>query len=141
MNITEIHFHTEDVDFQLQERKKFNSWIKKVAESENKAAGNLNFIFCSDTYLLEINRKHLNHDTFTDIVTFNYNENTTISGDIFISVERVKENAIALNVDFNSELKRVIIHGVLHLIGYNDKTADEVQIMRAKEDFYITLLN
>ena len=108
-------------------------------DSENKHLGTINCILCSDPYLLEINKTYLKHDTFTDIVTFNYVENDLISGDLFISLDRVKENAVTFKVDFLHELKRVIIHGVLHLIGYNDKTPKEAEEIRAKEDFYLTL--
>ena len=100
----------------------------------------LHIIFCSDDYLLDINKKYLNHDYFTDIITFNYNENNTIIGDLFISVDRVKENAKELKVDFNNELFRVIIHGVLHLCGYNDKTQDQLKEIRTKEDEFLGLI-
>ena len=136
-----VYFHKEDTDFQITRGKSYVSWIKEVIILEKFLIGNLNFIFCSDSYLLKINKEHLNHNTFTDIITFNYNVDKLIAGDIFISIDRIKENSSSLKVPFDTELKRVIIHGVLHLIGYNDKTAEEVEIMRAKEDFYITLFN
>jgi len=139
--VSTVYFHKEDTDFQITRGKSYVSWIKEVIILEKFLIGNLNFIFCSDSYLLKINKEHLNHNTFTDIITFNYNVDKLIAGDIFISIDRIKENSSSLKVPFDTELKRVIIHGVLHLIGYNDKTAEEVEIMRAKEDFYITLFN
>ena len=96
--------------------------------------------FCSDNYLLKINQDYLKHDTYTDVITFNYVEENVISGDIFISIDRIKENASKVGIDFNMELARVAIHGILHLIGYNDKSSEETQEIRAKEDFYLTLL-
>ena len=101
--------------------------------------GCLTYVFCSDPYLHKMNVEYLNHDTFTDIITFNYCENTIISGDIFISVDRVRENALKYDVLFEDELDRVIVHGVLHLIGYNDKSKEEQAEMRGKEEFYLNL--
>ena len=101
--------------------------------------GEINVVFCSDQYLLKLNQQYLNHNTFTDIITFDYVEGETISGDLFISVERVKENAQKASLPFANELNRVIVHGLLHLMGYNDKTDQETQEIRAKEDFYLTL--
>lgn len=134
-----IYFHNEDTDFELSDSLKTKKWILECISKEGKSCGELNFIFCSDDYLLSINQTHLNHDTFTDIITFNYVENDVISGDIFISVDRVKENARNFKVSFSEELNRVIIHGVLHLIGYDDKTPSDAQEIRQKEDFYLTL--
>lgn len=135
----EVLFFTEDIDFQIDSVDSLVDWIMESIRRENKNCGTLNFIFCSDNYLLEINQSYLKHDTFTDIITFNYVEKDTISGDIFISIDRVRENAKELQTEFYSELKRVIIHGVLHLIGYNDKTSSETQEIRGKEDFYLAL--
>jgi len=101
----------------------------------------LNYIFCSDTYLHKINLEYLKHDTLTDIITFDYSEKKQISGDIFISIDRIKENALKFNQSTDIELNRVLIHGVLHLLGYKDKTPKEKETMRAKEDFYLTLLS
>jgi len=101
----------------------------------------LNYIFCSDTYLHKINLEYLKHDTLTDIITFDYSEKKQISGDIFISIDRIKENAPKFNQSTDIELNRVLIHGVLHLLGYKDKTPKEKETMRAKEDFYLTLLS
>jgi rRNA maturation RNase YbeY len=139
MSDNSIVFHFENVAFPNFVEEQISKWIDSSIASENKITGTINCIFCDDEYLLNINQTYLNHDTFTDIVTFNYVENNQISGDLFISIERVKENAETFNVSFERELKRVIIHGVLHLIGFNDKTPEEVEQIRAKEDFYLTL--
>lgn len=136
----EIEFFTEEIDFQLDRPKAINSWLNQVAKSEHKTLGALSFIFCSDEYLHNINVQYLNHDTYTDIITFDYSEGNILAGDIFISIERVQENAKSFNVDFFEEFCRVLVHGVLHLIGYKDKSIEEQQTMRAKEDFYLTLL-
>lgn len=114
-------------------------WIISTISEEEKESGPLNFIFCSEAYLLKINQEYLNHDSHTDIITFNYNEGNTVSGDIFIDPNRVTENASQLEASFEDELHRVIIHGVLHLIGYNDNNDESRATMRAKEDFYLTL--
>jgi len=116
-------------------------WIGVVIGNENKLPGDLNFIFCSDDYLYKLNIEYLNHDTLTDIITFDLSEiEDEISGEIYISIERVKENSGKFNVSFYEELHRVIIHGILHLAGYNDKTPDEVSLMRKKEDYCLSLL-
>jgi rRNA maturation RNase YbeY len=116
------------------------AWIFETIKAEQKQLGELNYIFCSDEYLLKINKEYLNHDTLTDIITFdNSEEALTIEGDIFISIERVQENAQELKVSFEEELARVMIHGVLHLVGYKDKTLEDSQKMRAKEDHYLSL--
>jgi len=128
-----ITFQAEDIDFQLSEEEQILNWITKVISQENGELNFLNYIFCNDNYLIKLNREYLQHDTLTDIITFHYSE-TVIESDIFISVERVKENATSLNTDFDTELKRVMVHGVLHLLGYPDKTKEEKTIMRAKED-------
>ncbi|MFT7085611.1 MAG: rRNA maturation RNase YbeY [Vicingaceae bacterium] len=134
-----VIFHVEDVDTPSLTEASIATWVNNSVDSENKQLGIVNCILCSDQYLLEINKTYLNHDTFTDIVTFNYVENDIISGDLFISLDRVKDNAVTFSVDYLHELRRVIIHGVLHLIGYNDKTLREAEEIRAKEDFYLTL--
>lgn len=109
-------------------------WIKAVAEKKKKIPGNLSYVFMSDEELLKLNVQFLKHNTYTDIITFDYSDGKTISGEIFISVDRVRENANKMNVDFDDELKRVIIHGVLHLCGYKDKTKSDAEIMRKEED-------
>lgn len=133
-----ILFYHEDVKVLKLERRKIKEWIKSVIISENKKPGAINYIFCSDEYLLNVNREYLDHDYFTDIITFDYVENNLISGDIFISVDRVRENASQYGVDFNDELKRILVHGVLHLLGYPDKKPEEKKIMTEKEDFYLS---
>lgn len=134
-----IHFHSEEVDFHLVNEKKTIKWIKDSIKNETKNVGEISYIFCSDEYLHQMNLKYLNHDTFTDIITFDYTEENIISGDIFISIDRVKENATKFKTTFEGELSRVIIHGVLHLMGYKDKSAQEKEQMRSKENFYLTL--
>lgn len=134
-----ISFFCEDVDFKYINPQKAIDWVEKSIQSEFKNSGELNFVFCSDEFLIKMNNEYLDHDTYTDIITFNYVENNMISGDLFISIDRVKENAEANDVSFITELNRVMIHGVLHLIGYDDKTASDAQQIRAKEDFYLAL--
>jgi len=130
-----IHFFSENIDFKLEEKLKIKNWIKKIVLQEKKNLDNLSYIFCDDAYLLEINQEYLDHDTYTDIITFDNGEpGKDIEGDIFISIERVRENAFNLNIGFQQELKRVIIHGVLHLLGYKDKTETDKKNMRQKED-------
>tara|TARA_B100001758_G_C18289948_1_gene546458 strand:+ start:580 stop:993 length:414 start_codon:yes stop_codon:yes gene_type:complete len=111
--------------------------INSIVLEENKNVGELSLVFCNDTYLLKINKQFLDHDFFTDVITFDYCEGNVISGDILISLERVKENAELFNVDFLNELHRVIIHGLLHLLKYKDKTKQEKKIMKNKEDYYL----
>jgi rRNA maturation RNase YbeY len=128
-----ISFNYE-IDFKLAKPKLFSFWLSEVILSENKKEGEINYIFCDDDYLLEINQQYLNHDTLTDIISFDYSVGNELHGDIYISVERIRENAVDFNVPFDDELKRVMVHGVLHYCGYKDKTdADEV-LMRSKED-------
>lgn len=115
------------------------NWISKAILNENLKEGDINYIFCDDNYLSEMNIKYLNHNTLTDIISFDYTIGKIISGDIFISVERVKENAILYNTTFTDEIHRVMIHGILHYCGYNDKTKDEKTQMRSKEDYYLSL--
>jgi len=115
------------------------SWICKVITKEKFKEGTINYIFCNDDYLLEKNIKYLNHSTLTDIISFDYTIGKIISGDIFISVERVKENAKIFKTNFIDELHRVMIHGILHYCGYNDKTENEKKLMRSKEDYYLSL--
>ncbi len=134
-----IHFHFEDVQLNSFMEVSAKAWIARSIEAEKRQVGELNYIFCSDQYLLQINQEYLNHDTFTDIVTFNYVENNVISGDLFISIDRVKENSVEVKSTYSQELNRILIHGVLHLIGYNDISTKEAQEIRAKEDFYLTL--
>lgn len=135
-----IQFFTEDIDFKIKEKGKIRQWILETVNNEGfKRVGELSFILCSDDYLLEINKQYLNHDTYTDIVTFDSSEDEdTIAGDIFISVERIRENAQKFRVAERDELHRVIIHGVMHLCGYPDKKPAEKAKMTAKEDEYLS---
>ena len=128
-----ISFNYE-IPFELIDEAKHEAWLAEVIESENKTEGEINYIFCDDAYLLEKNIEFLNHDTLTDIISFDYTMGNLISGDIFISVERVRENAVEFNVLFEEELRRVMAHGVLHYCGYTDKTEQGEQEMRAKEE-------
>ena len=135
-----INFYSEN-DFEFQEEKSFDIWIRKVISSEEKQLGEINYIFCDDHYLYKINLKFLEHDTYTDIISFDNSEGDELNGDIFISTDRVTENAKEYNVDFSEELKRVMIHGILHLCGYGDKTESEAALMRQKEDEKIALFH
>ena len=137
-----IHFFSEDIDFVPEDEEAIQNWIMQVVTYEKKEILELNYIFCSDQYLHQINLEYLHHDTYTDIITFdNSEEENIIEGDIFISIERVKENAASYQVSFQHELLRVIIHGVLHLIGFGDKTPEQKKQMRGKEDTYLSLYN
>lgn len=138
--LSEISFTSESISFDIENEEIITNWITNVIKSENKVLGELAYVFCSDDYLLKINIEHLNHDTYTDVITFNYCEDNIVSGDIFISIDRVKENAIEFLSTFQNELNRVMIHGVLHLIGYNDKSPEQQLQMTGKEDFYLSLL-
>jgi rRNA maturation RNase YbeY len=134
-----IRFHYEDVTFRLVQARDVRSWIGKIIAHHGQTAGELNYIFCSDEYLLEINRQHLSHDFYTDIITFDYCDGSTISGDLFISIDRVRDNAKGLKISTIDEIHRVMIHGVLHLIGFGDKTAKEIKEIRKQEDSSLTL--
>ncbi|MBA3680013.1 MAG: rRNA maturation RNase YbeY [Bacteroidetes bacterium] len=129
-----ISFQTQQIQFKLSDKVKIRSWIKTIIESEKKKPGELNFVFTSDEEVLKTNIQFLKHNTYTDIITFDYCEGKTINGDIIISIERVEENAGKFKVDFETELKRVIIHGVLHLCGYKDKSEKDSSLMRSKEN-------
>lgn len=132
-----ISFHTEDIKFNLKNKTILKKWIGSVIEKKKRKTGELNFIFCSDEHLLGINRQYLNHDTYTDIITFDYSKEDVkqpVSGDIFISIDRVKENAEKFSKPFENELQRVIIHGVLHLLGYKDKNKTAKEEMTKEED-------
>ena len=128
-----ISFNYES-DFILEDETVFADWISKVITSEMKNEGEINYIFCDDDYLIEINRQYLDHDTLTDIISFDYSVGNELHGDIFISVERVRDNASDFNVSFNEELIRVMAHGVLHYCGYKDKSEDDERVMREKEN-------
>lgn len=134
-----VAFYFEDTDFKLRHKTRIKEWLRLVAESEVFTLGNISVIFCSDNYILDINQKYLQHDYFTDIITFDYSEGGRISGDLFISVDSVRENSVEYVTEFEDELHRVIVHGILHLIGYDDHTEDEIKTMRSKEDYYLSL--
>ncbi len=135
-----ISFNYE-TGFELENEAQYEDWITRVIESEDKTAGEVNYIFCDDEYLLQKNIEFLNHDTLTDIISFDYTMGNLISGDIFISVERVRDNAQDYNVAFDEELKRVMAHGVLHYCGYKDKSEDDAALMRSKEEEKINLFH
>ncbi|MBR6362880.1 MAG: rRNA maturation RNase YbeY [Bacteroidales bacterium] len=134
-----VRYFFEDTDFVFKPKKINNLWLKTVAESEVKKIGQVNIIFCSDNYILDINQKYLQHDYFTDIITFDYCENDVLSGDLFISVDSVRENAVFYKTEFTDELNRVIVHGLLHLIGYDDHSDEDIKMMRSKENYYLEL--
>lgn len=135
--MSDIEFFFEDIPaFEIDQNFAGQQIIELINEEE-KETEDISVIFCSDDFLLEMNKTHLDHDYYTDIITFNYVESNLISGDLFISVDRVKENANTFKVSFYEELYRVILHGVLHLIGYNDKTDDDKKVMRVKENYYL----
>ncbi|MGH2665271.1 rRNA maturation RNase YbeY [Flavobacterium sp.] len=135
-----ISFNYE-LDFEIPNEELYFDWISNVIKSENKSEGEINYIFCDDEYLVEMNQQYLNHDTLTDIISFDYSIGNEINGDIYISIERVKDNAVDFNVDFSEELKRVLIHGVLHYCGYKDKSEADELLMRSKEDEKIKLFH
>ena len=134
-----IRYYSEDISFTLKGRALNNRWLRMVAASEIRKLGDINIIFCSDNYILDVNMKYLQHDYFTDIITFDYCEKDVLSGDLFISVDSVRENALFYGTEFEDELNRVMVHGILHLVGYDDHTDDEVKTMRSKENYYLEL--
>lgn len=133
-----VNLFFEDVDIPGLDPEFFVSWLSDCCQSEGKKLEEVNLIFCSDEYLLDMNVKHLQHDYYTDIITFDYCEEDLVIGDLFISKDRVEENARENKVSFENELHRVIVHGVLHLCGYKDKTESDEKLMRSKEDFYLS---
>ncbi len=130
-----------ETDFELTNEAQYSEWLSEVIISESKNEGEINYIFCNDEYLLEINQKYLDHDTLTDIISFDYTIGNELHGDIFISIERVKENAEDFKVSFEEELKRVMAHGVLHYCGYKDKSAEDEVLMRSKEEEKIKMFH
>ena len=134
-----ISYYFQDTDFKFRDRRKTNEWLKLAAESVIRRIGNISIIFCSDNYVLDINQKYLQHDYFTDIITFDYCEEDRLSGDLFISVDSVRENSVEFGTEFKDELNRVIIHGLLHLVGYDDHTEKDIKLMRSKENYYLSL--
>lgn len=135
-----VHFFEEDIKFSLKEKNKHKRWLKAIAEDEGVKITDLNYIFCTDEYLHQINLNYLNHDTYTDIITFDNSEKAgTIAGDIFISIERILENAEKIGNGVDNEILRVMSHGLLHLIGYKDKTKEDKKLMTEMEDKSISL--
>jgi probable rRNA maturation factor len=135
-----VYFHSEDVGFLLDKKRLYKKWITQIINQHKKKIGNLNIIFCSNSYILEINRKYLNHNYFTDVITFEYDRSDKIDGDIFVSIDQVKINCAGLRVNFIEELRRVIIHGVYHLLGYKDDSAEDIERMRKMEDKALIVL-
>lgn len=135
-----ILYFLEDTNFKFNTRRRTSRWLRSVAEIENRSIGEINIIFCSDPYILDLNIKSLNHHFFTDIIAFDYCEGDILSGDLYISVDTVRANAEFYNTDFDNELYRVIVHGLLHLVGYDDHSDEEIAVMRSKEDFCLNLL-
>ncbi|OIQ37432.1 MAG: rRNA maturation RNase YbeY [Bacteroidetes bacterium MedPE-SWsnd-G1] len=133
--------YNSEINFELFDADLVSDWLSIVIEEEGFREGDINFIFCSDEYLLQKNIEFLNHNTLTDIISFDYTMGKLISGDIFISVERVKENSTYFNVSFNNELCRVMVHGILHYCGYKDKSEEEKSVMRERENFYLAKLD
>lgn len=135
-----IKFESQHPDFILQDALRFKRWIKKVLECEGKTEGELVYIFSDDDQMIQLNRAYLNHDTYTDIITFPTSHlSPIISGDIFICIDRIRENAVQLQSSFEIEFSRVLVHGILHLIGYDDHSEEEKRLMRRKEDYYLSL--
>jgi rRNA maturation RNase YbeY len=143
MSLRNIQFFSEDIEFTLKNKELIRKWIANTIKSEGfKKNKELSFIFCNDDYLLSINQQYLDHNTYTDIITFDNSEDEDIiSGDIFISIDRIRENASAFKVKESHELHRVMIHGVLHLCGYLDEKKEEKEVMTKKEDFYLSQLS
>lgn len=135
-----IYFNYE-TDFELVNDTIYKSWLSSIITSENKVEGEINYIFCDDKYLFKLNVDFLNHETLTDIISFDYSEGNFLQGDIFISIERVRENALDFNVSFDQELKRVLAHGILHYCGYKDKTKKDELLMRQKEEEKIKMFH
>lgn len=136
-----ILFHTQEIEFRLSQKRLLKNWIIDVILSHNSIPSHINIIFCSEQYLLNLNKEYLNHDYYTDVITFNFSEEKVISGDIFISISRVKENASMYDNSFFAELHRMIIHGILHLLGFDDTTRDNKSVMTKEENKWLAHLN
>lgn len=134
-----VSYFFENTDFKFNHKRFNNLWLKNVAKTESRVLGQINIIFCSDPYILDVNQKYLGHDYYTDIITFDYCEDNVLSGDLFISVDTVRDNSEFYKTDFEVELNRVIVHGLLHLIGYDDHKDDDIKMMRSKEEEYLEL--
>ena len=141
LRVSKIAFHSENVPFRLKERRHIRDWLTHVITSEKHNPGEISYVFCNDDHLLDMNRSYLEHDYYTDIITFDYVEGNVVSGDLFISIDRVRDNAKTLGHSVREELHRVMVHGLLHLLGYHDKSKEEQVEMRSKEDYYLTLRN
>lgn len=135
-----ILFYAKNTSYRLSGKRKIRSWIKKVIHTNKKESGEINIILTNDEYILELNRKFLRRDYYTDIITFDYSSKNIISGELYISVERVKENAKIFKIGVKEELQRVIIHGILHLLGYTDQKKEEKIIMREMEEKYMKMI-
>jgi len=136
-----VDIYAEEIDFELEHSEDVCAWLLACVQEEGFGLGDVSVVFCSDDYLLEVNRQYLKHDYYTDIITFDYTEDDLISGDLFISVDRVRENALTFNQTFIEEINRIMVHGVLHLCGYEDKEPDHKAEMTAKEDYYLRKLS
>lgn len=130
-----------EADFRLKDTGKYTDWINKILDSEKYQLADIGYVFCTDEYLLDLNKKFLGHNTYTDIISFDYSEGNLLSGEIYISTDRVKENAQRYNVEFDLELQRVMAHGLLHLMGYKDKSEEDRKVMRIKEDEKINMFH
>ena len=137
--MSSIYFLSEGIKFKPKKQNNLKNWVKGVIKSEGRNLTSLVYIFCSDSYLLTLNQGYLNHKTFTDIITFDYSEGDVVDGEIYISVDRIKDNAIKFERDFEEELHRVMIHGVLHILGFKDKSPSEKSVMRKKEEACLSL--
>ena len=133
-----VRYFIQDTDFLFKGKAVHKAWLKAVASEENRRLGDISVIFCSDAYLLDMNKKYLGHDYFNDIITFDYSEGEVLSGDLFISVDTVRSNASFYSAEFDDELDRVIVHGLLHLIGYDDHSEEEFAAMKEKENYYLS---
>ena len=136
-----VRYYNVDTSFRYTEKTLCRKWLNTVAEAEVRRIGELSVIFCSDNHILDVNMKYLGHDYFTDIITFDYCRGEVLSGDLFISVDSVRENASFYGTAFRDELSRVIVHGLLHLIGYDDHSDNDISVMRSKENYYLDILN
>lgn len=136
-----VKYFNEDVPFPILKKRSTSNWIRETILLEEKIVGDISFVFCSDDYLLEVNKKYLAHDYYTDIITFDYVKDGLISGDIFVSIDRIKENAQEFSTTFENELNRILIHGILHLLGYKDKIKKDQKLMTFKENYYLNVLN
>lgn len=134
-----IHFFCEDINYRLTQKSELRDWLYLVVTDHSKKIKQVNYIFCTDQYLRQINKRFLRHNDYTDIITFDYAEDDHIQSDVFISLERVRDNAATYNVTVTNELHRVLVHGLLHLVGYKDKSPDEKALMTQKEEYYLSL--